>query len=117
MVHHNAQPSARRGLLDNLALTVAFAAVAFHARAASISSPVGDAVAQRRPLTTPHGQVALLADSTTLAEGRSGWLGLRFTMDEGWHIYWRNYWRNLGESGSPPEVRWQTPTPSQHSGR
>jgi len=82
----------------------ALAAATLDARAASVSAPMGNAVAQRGPFAS-HAQVALLAESTTLPDSRSEWLGLRFTIDEGWHIYWRN----PGESGGPPEVRWQTP--------
>ena len=88
-----------------LALSAAaFASAALHARAVSVSPAVRDTVVQRGPLAR-HARVALLAESTTLLDGRSGLLGLRFTIDEGWHIYWRN----PGESGGPPEVRWQTP--------
>jgi thiol:disulfide interchange protein DsbD len=33
------------------------------------------------------------------------WVGLQFSLDPGWHIYWRN----SGDSGEPPVVRWTLP--------
>ncbi len=33
------------------------------------------------------------------------WLGLRFHLEPGWHIYWQN----PGDSGSPPTVTWNLP--------
>lgn len=50
-----------------------------------------------------HASVTLVADSTALSPSRDVLLGLRFTIEDGWHVYWRN----PGESGSPPEVRWR----------
>lgn len=36
----------------------------------------------------------------------SQWVGLRFQLDPGWHIYWTN----PGDSGEPPKVAWQLPS-------
>jgi len=53
-----------------------------------------------------HAHLSLLSDQT--AKTRSGvqWIGLRFQLDPGWHIYWTN----PGDSGEPPKIAWQLPT-------
>jgi thiol:disulfide interchange protein DsbD len=48
--------------------------------------------------------VELIADRDHARAGTQ-WLGLRFTLEPAWHIYWQN----PGDSGGPPEVRWQLP--------
>lgn len=53
----------------------------------------------------PHVTVELVTDRDVAGAGTQ-WLGLRFTLDPGWHIYWLN----PGDSGGPPEVQWQLPT-------
>ena len=47
----------------------------------------------------------LVADRDALAPGTSLWLGVRFVLEPGWHIYWLN----PGDSGSPPTVSWRLP--------
>jgi thiol:disulfide interchange protein DsbD len=46
-----------------------------------------------------------LSADRALNPGREHWFGLRFTMDEGWHIYWAN----PGDSGGPPTAKWSVP--------
>lgn len=53
----------------------------------------------------PHTTVALLSDRAAIVPGERMWIGLRFQMEKGWHIYWVN----PGDSGEPPKVRWQLP--------
>ena len=36
----------------------------------------------------------------------AGWVGVRFLVEKGWHIYWQN----PGDSGGPPQVTWQLPS-------
>lgn len=53
----------------------------------------------------PHGALELVAENQSIAAGRTIYLGLRFQLEKGWHIYWVN----PGDSGEPPRLRWQLP--------
>jgi thiol:disulfide interchange protein DsbD len=53
----------------------------------------------------PRVEAALLFDVEQVKPGDTLRVGVRFRMDPGWHIYWRN----PGESGLPTEVAWDTP--------
>src|SRR5690348_1225527 len=57
------------------------------------------------PVRGPHGTVELLARDASLQPGTTAWLGVRFVMDPGWHVYWRN----AGDSGIPPRLTWSLP--------
>ena len=50
-------------------------------------------------------QTELLANVASIQPGQSFKLGLRFTIEPGWHIYWIN----PGDSGQPPEAKWHAP--------
>ncbi len=50
-------------------------------------------------------EAALLVDAAQVKPGESFRVGVRFRMDPGWHIYWKN----PGESGLASEVSWDTP--------
>ena len=63
-----------------------------------------NAVAQTRA-AGPHTTVTLLSDRDAIVPGERMWIGLRFQMEKGWHIYWVN----PGDSGEPPKVQWQLP--------
>jgi thiol:disulfide interchange protein DsbD len=52
-----------------------------------------------------HVKVELLSDVESVQPGRPFRLGLRMTMDEGWHTYWKN----PGDSGLPLRVKWSLP--------
>jgi thiol:disulfide interchange protein DsbD len=52
-----------------------------------------------------HLKVELISDTDSVQPGRPLRVGLRFELEPHWHIYWRN----PGDSGEPPEVRWQLP--------
>ena len=65
----------------------------------------------------PRVELELLADAEAVAPGASLRVGVRFRMDPGWHVYWRN----PGESGVPTEVRFagleglgEPPWPAPH---
>jgi DsbC/DsbD-like thiol-disulfide interchange protein len=44
--------------------------------------------------------------------GDEVWAGVRFRLDPGWHVYWRN----PGDSGGPPRVRWTRLPPGWSAG-
>jgi thiol:disulfide interchange protein DsbD len=50
-------------------------------------------------------KVELVSETNSVRPGRPLKVGLRFRMEEGWHIYWRN----PGDSGASPEIRWKLP--------
>lgn len=58
-----------------------------------------------RTMTAPHTTVEIVAASPTLEPGGDLWVGVRFLLEPGWHIYWRN----PGDSGAPPLLLWTTP--------
>ncbi len=47
-------------------------------------------------------EVRLYAESDTVAPGEALRLGVHFTLDRGWHVYWRN----SGQSGLPTKLTW-----------
>src|SRR5271157_2635626 len=49
----------------------------------------------------PHGAVDLVSEQTSVQPARPFWVGLRFQLEQGWHIYWTN----PGDSGEPPRVK------------
>jgi thiol:disulfide interchange protein DsbD len=52
-----------------------------------------------------HASVTLISPHDDLKAGEN-WVGLRFQIDPGWHIYWVN----PGDSGEPPKVSWHLPS-------
>jgi DsbC/DsbD-like thiol-disulfide interchange protein len=52
-----------------------------------------------------HGTVELVADKSWIDPGQNFTLGLHFSLENGWHIYWVN----PGDSGQPPRVAWTLP--------
>lgn len=55
--------------------------------------------------TSQHVQVELVADHEAVAPGEPFWIATHFTMDPGWHIYWKS----PGGSGLPTTLEWQLP--------
>jgi len=53
----------------------------------------------------PAVKVRLICETDSVQPGRPLRVGLRFELREHWHIYWRN----PGDSGMPPQVRWNLP--------
>lgn len=53
----------------------------------------------------PHIHVALITQEQVVAEGGTCHAGIHFTMDPGWHVYWRH----PGDSGEAPALGWQLP--------
>lgn len=52
-----------------------------------------------------HARLSLISDHNAIVAGEPEWIGLRFDLDPGWHIYWTN----PGDSGEPPRVTWELP--------
>jgi len=50
-----------------------------------------------------HAHISLIASPP---DSGTQWIGLRFQLDPGWHIYWTN----PGDSGEPPKVTWHLPS-------
>jgi thiol:disulfide interchange protein len=59
-----------------------------------------------QPVERPHIVVELLSEHESMQPGTMAPLGIRFTPEPGWHVYWRN----PGDSGLPPQIKWNTPT-------
>ncbi len=50
-------------------------------------------------------RVELLPSVSAVAPGQSFDVGMKFSLDEGWHIYWKN----PGDSGAAPKAKWNLP--------
>lgn len=53
-----------------------------------------------------HARVELVSSGSTITPGQRLWLGLHFSLEKDWHIYWIN----PGDSGQPPVLEWQLPS-------
>ena len=53
----------------------------------------------------PKASVELIVPQTSIAPGSTVLVGVRFTMEPDWHIYWSN----PGDAGQPPTFTWQLP--------
>jgi DsbC/DsbD-like thiol-disulfide interchange protein len=65
---------------------------------------VAPALAQSS-VTAAHVTVSLVSENASLPPGKSSWVGVRFQLEQGWHVYWIN----PGDSGEPPKVDWKFP--------
>jgi thiol:disulfide interchange protein/DsbC/DsbD-like thiol-disulfide interchange protein len=57
------------------------------------------------PVRAQHLTVELLPLEGSIQPGGSAVIGLHFTLDKGWHVYWVN----AGDSGEPPSIKWTLP--------
>jgi DsbC/DsbD-like thiol-disulfide interchange protein/cytochrome c biogenesis protein CcdA len=57
------------------------------------------------PVRAQHLTVELLPLEGSIQPGGSAAVGLHFTLDKGWHVYWVN----AGDSGEPPRIKWTLP--------
>lgn len=55
--------------------------------------------------STRHAQIELLSQTRGVSANQPLWLGVRFLLEKGWHIYWVN----PGDSGQPPVLHWKLP--------
>lgn len=72
------------------------------AGAGAIAVAASSAFAQT-PVETQHATLRLLPASQAFAADGTATVGLEFTLEPGWHIYWRS----PGAAGLPPEVSWE----------
>ena len=54
---------------------------------------------------SPLVRVELLAETQSIAAGRTFWIALRQEITPGWHTYWMN----PGDAGEPPRIEWTLP--------
>ena len=68
----------------------------------------GDLIAQRAADNdpNPHSNIELLSERSRVSPGQRFTVGLRVTLDQGWHTYWTNG----GDAGLPLNVAWTLPT-------
>lgn len=57
------------------------------------------------PIEAPHVEVSFVAERTAATPGEPLTVGVFFTLDEHWHVYWKN----PGDSGEAPRIRWTLP--------
>src|SRR6201996_1852262 len=57
------------------------------------------------PVRAQHLTVELLPLDSAVQPRSSTKVGLHFTLDKGWHVYWLN----AGDSGEPPSIKWNLP--------
>ena len=57
------------------------------------------------PVRAQHLTVELLPLHDSIQPGGNDLVGLHFTLDKGWHVYWIN----AGDSGEPPTIKWTLP--------
>jgi thiol:disulfide interchange protein len=53
----------------------------------------------------PKAAPSLVADTAEVEPGRAFTVGIRFKLEEGWHLYWLF----PGDSGAAPQVEWELP--------
>ncbi len=75
------------------------------AAAASVTPSTPPGVFVEGPVRAQHLTVELLPLQASIQPGSSSLIGLHFTLDKGWHVYWIN----AGDSGEPPSVKWTLP--------
>lgn len=57
------------------------------------------------PIKAPHLTLEMVSAGPAIAKGGQQTVGFVFSMEEGWHVYWRN----AGYAGFPPRVKWSLP--------
>jgi thiol:disulfide interchange protein DsbD len=66
----------------------------------------GEAVAQSSDDPSPHSEVTLLSEVSSIAPGEPFTVGLRIQLEEGWH----SYWKNPGDAGEATSIDWALPS-------
>ncbi|MFZ4762414.1 MAG: protein-disulfide reductase DsbD family protein [Alphaproteobacteria bacterium] len=59
-----------------------------------------------QPAAAAKVQARLVSEQNGLTAGEASRVGLYFTIEPGWHVYWKN----PGSSGTPPRLSWQLPS-------
>jgi thiol:disulfide interchange protein/DsbC/DsbD-like thiol-disulfide interchange protein len=57
------------------------------------------------PVKAQHLTAELVSLGPSIAPGGKQIVGLVLTLEEGWHVYWKN----AGDSGEPPKIEWKLP--------
>ncbi len=57
------------------------------------------------PVRAGHLTAELVSLASSIQPGSDSAVGLHFTLDKGWHVYWLN----AGDSGEPPSIHWTLP--------
>lgn len=57
------------------------------------------------PVRDQHVTAELLAEESAIQPGRPFWVGVKLTMDEHWHTYWKN----CGDACQPTSIKWTLP--------
>ena len=52
-----------------------------------------------------HVKLELFSEQNAFVSEEELFLGIRFTLEDGWHTYWIN----PGDSGEPPRIQWHLP--------
>ena len=60
----------------------------------------------RTSASTQYAKVELITQFDRVSPGQELYLGVRVTLDEDWHIYWKN----PGDTGLPTRVDWLLPS-------
>ena len=68
--------------------------------AVAVAAPAAPSSVRAQHLT-----VQLLPLDSSIQPGANTLIGLHFTLDKGWHVYWVN----AGDSGEPPSIKWNLP--------
>lgn len=64
---------------------------------------VGITASRADQFISAHTTVSLIADKTTIVPGESFNLGVKFSLEPGWHLYWKN----PGDSGKAPKIEFE----------
>ena len=90
-----------RGSILACALALALPSASVAGDSVSIPVPASAVAVAAPDAVKPRVEVRLLIDPTP-APGRVARVGALFTLDPGWHLYWRN----PGDAGLPTRLRW-----------
>lgn len=66
---------------------------------------IGCANKQSEPFKTEHLEVELVSELTSIQPGVAFWVAVKFQLEEGWHINWKN----PGDAGLAPTIKWELP--------
>jgi len=91
----------RRRLLPYQILCIQLRALTCAILASLLLAGCGDSSVTK----APHIEARLLVDQNSVSPGSAFSLAVQFTLEPGWHIYWKN----PGDSGLAPQFTWRVP--------
>lgn len=71
----------------------------------ALAQDQGQPPAAGEPSSPPKARIELIVPRTSVRPGETLAVGVRWTMEPGWHIYWKN----PGDSGQAPRFEWSLP--------